>query len=78
MVKTLLVREASRASSKLRPLLRHQQADALDGQERRMAFVHVIDGGPQAQLLQRPQSADAQNDLLPDALVMVAARKAGR
>ena len=54
-------------------LLRHQNANSLDGQKRRMPFVHVKDGGAEAQRLERAQAADAQHDLLLDALVIVAA-----
>ena len=38
-----------------------------------MPFVHVIDGRAEAQRLERAQAADAQHDLLLDALVIVAA-----
>src|SRR6202034_4571086 len=47
----------------------HQDAHALDGQERGMAFVHVMDGWPDAELLERAQAADAEHDLLENALV---------
>ncbi len=73
MVKTLLAREACSASSKLKTVIRHQNANALDGQECGMPFVHVIDGGAEAQRLERAQAADAEHDLLVNALVIVAA-----
>ena len=73
MVKTLFCRLAASASSNVRPLLLHQHADPLDRQERRVAFVHVEDGGLEVQRLQRAQAADAEHDLLADARVDVAA-----
>ena len=54
-------------------LIRHQDTNALDGQKRRMPFVHVIDGRAEAQRFERAQAADAQHDLLADALAIIAA-----
>ena len=54
-------------------LFGHQDADALDGQERRVAFVHVIDGGVESQGFERAQAADAEDDFLANALEIVAA-----
>src|SRR5579863_3626572 len=54
-------------------VIRHQHSNSLDSQECGVAFVHVIDGGTEAQRLERAQAADAQHDLLLDALVIVAA-----
>ena len=54
-------------------LVLHQQVDALEGQEGRVALVQVADGGLEAQGDQGPQAADAQQDLLADAHVVVAA-----
>ena len=44
-------------------LFRHQDADPLDGLKRGVAFVHVEDGGLQAEGFQHPQSADTEHDL---------------
>ena len=54
-------------------LVRHQNANAFDGQERRVAFVHVIDGGVESQGFEGAQAADAEDDFLANALVIVAA-----
>ena len=54
------------------PLL-DQHPHPLQGQERRVPFVHVVHRRLQPQRLQRPQAADAQHNLLADAHVVVAA-----
>src|SRR5665213_2322806 len=54
-------------------VIRHQNSNSLDSQECGMPFVHVIDGGAEAQRLKRAQAADAEHNLLLDALVIVAA-----
>ena len=45
VVKTLLTRVASSASSKVRPWRSMKQADPLQREERGVALVHVEDGG---------------------------------
>ena len=50
-----------------------KHADAFEREERRVALVHVVDGGVQAHRLQGAHAADAQHDFLPDARVDVAA-----
>ena len=45
VVKTLLARAASRASSKFSFVVAHVEADLFQREERRVAFVHVEDGG---------------------------------
>ena len=75
VVKTLLARAACQRFFEAQTVIRHQNADSLDGQEGGVPFVHVIDGGAEPQLLERAQAADAQHDFLADALVIVAAIK---
>ena len=52
---------------------RHQTADVLQAQERRVALVHMVDGRLDAHSLQRAITADAQQDFLADAEVLIAA-----
>ncbi len=51
----------------------HQRADALEREERRMPLVHVEHGGPKAQRSERTYAADPEQELLPDAVLAVAA-----
>src|SRR5258708_2072334 len=53
----------------------HQDVDAFEGEEGGMAFVHVIDGRSDAHDAERAEAADAEDDLLPDASVGIAAVK---
>jgi hypothetical protein len=53
----------------------HQRANAFQSQEGRMALVHVVDGGAQAQRRQGTDTADAQQDFLANAQIMIAAVK---
>ena len=55
VVKILLARVASQRFLEIQPMLALQHADALQRQERRVALVHVVDGGLQAHGLQRAQ-----------------------
>ena len=71
VVKTLLARVATCASSKLKPS-GHQDPNALQREECRVPLIHVIYRGLQPQQLQRAETADAQHDLLADALVLIA------
>ena len=73
VVKTLLARAASRASSKLSFCIAHVEPDLLEREEGRVAFVHVEDGGLETHRLQGAHAADAQHDFLADARVDVAA-----
>lgn len=50
----------------------HEQADAFQGCEGRVSFVHVVDGGIEFQGFDGPGSANSQEDLLPDARFGVA------
>ena len=54
-------------------VLFHQQPHPLQGQKGRMSLVHVAYGGSQIQRLQGADATDAQEDLLADAHVVVAA-----
>ncbi|MNK51500.1 hypothetical protein D3C87_704090 [compost metagenome] len=56
----------------------HQFAAALEVQEGRVAFVHVPDFGVIAQLAKGADAADAQEDFLGDAHVLVTAVELGR
>ncbi len=60
---------------KAHPVRFHQIPDALQREEGRMAFIHVIDRWRIAQSFQRPQSANPQNNLLANPHVMIAAIK---
>ena len=51
----------------------HEDADALDGKEGGVAFVHVVDGWLDAEFGERAQAADAKDDFLADAFENVAA-----
>ena len=51
----------------------HQVPHMFEREKGRVAFVHVIDGGLQTQGLQRAIAADAEQDLLADAHLAVAA-----
>ena len=51
-------------------------AQQLERQERRMAFVHVPDGGREAERAQRAHAADAEHHFLRDAVRLVAAVEA--
>ena len=73
VVKTLLARAASRASSKLRLFVAHVEADLFQREEGGVAFVHVEDGGLEAHRLQGAHAADAEHDFLADAGIDVAA-----
>ena len=53
-------------------------ADALQHDERRVAFVEVPDGRVEPERAQRPHAADAEDDLLLDARLAVAAVEARR
>jgi len=55
------------------PVLAHEAADALEAEEGRVALVHVEDDGLEAERAQRAHAADAEHDLLPDAVLLVAA-----
>ena len=59
--------------SQLLPL--DKQADALDREKGRVPFVHVEDRRFIAERFQRAHAADAEDDLLPDARIVVAAVK---
>ena len=59
-------------------LLFHQQANALQHAEGGVPFVHVADRRLLLMALQRADAADAQDHLLADAHVLVAAVKPGR
>jgi len=78
VVKTLLVREASSASSKTHLLIGHQAADPLDGKKGRVPFIHVINGRPEA------SSSSTRNPPMPSAIscripvVQIAAIKLSR
>ena len=52
--------------------LAHGAADALDGQKRRVAFVHVAHGRREAHGFERVDAADAEHDFLPDAELLIA------
>ncbi len=54
----------------------HQDADAFDGKEGGMAFVHMTDGGLVAEGGEGTHAADAEEDLLADAHVLVTAVEA--
>jgi len=71
----LLCRDASRASSKL-SLCSSISSRIAPGEERGVPFVHVENGGLDSQRLQRPHAADAEDDLLADARMDVAAIQA--
>ena len=73
VVKTLLARAASRASSKLSFCVAHVQADLFQREEGGVAFVHVEDGGLETHRLQGAHAADAEHDLLADARIDIAA-----
>ncbi len=73
VVKTLLARAASSAFVEAEPGVAHEDAHLLERQKGRVAFVHVEDGGLEAQRLERAHAADAQHDLLPDARIVIAA-----
>ena len=75
VVKTLLTRVASSASSNVELLALDEQPDALDREESRVAFVHVEDGGLVAERLKRAHAADAEHDLLANARIVIAAVK---
>jgi len=51
----------------------HQEADALQGHEGGVALVHMADIGPQAEAFEGAQAADAEDDLLLDARLLVSA-----
>ncbi len=55
-----------------RPLL-DERAQPLDREERRVALVHVEDARLDTERGQRPHAADAEQELLPDAVLAVAA-----
>jgi hypothetical protein len=48
------------------PLVGHERGDSLEDEERRMAFVDVIDAGVDAQLLQEADPAPPEEDFLLD------------
>ena len=56
----------------------HDPADALDREERRVPFVHVTDGGREAQGLEGVEPADAEHDLLADAKLLIASVERAR
>ena len=58
-------------------LFLHEGADALERQEGRVAFVHVADAGLDAQGVEGPEPANAEQDLLADAHFPVAAVEVG-
>ena len=51
----------------------HEGADAFKGEKSGMAFVHMIDGGAEAESLQSADAADAEKDFLADAHIQIAA-----
>ena len=61
---------------KAQALLVLQLTDAFQGEEGRMALIHVADRGAQAQRVQRADAADAHQDFLADARPSVAAIEA--
>ena len=71
-------REDRRAADVLDRLARrhallHERTQPLDREERRVALVHVEDARLDAERGQRPDAADAEQELLPDAVLAVAA-----
>jgi len=54
-------------------LVLHQDAHALEPDERRVALVHVAHHGVEAERVQGAQAAHSQHDLLADAVLLVAA-----
>jgi len=56
----------------------HHQADPLEGEEGAVPFVHVVDAGAQVQRDQRPHAADAEQQFLLDAQLLVAAVQPSR
>ena len=58
--------------------LLHDHPGPLRSQKRRVPFVHVADGRPDAERLQRPHAADAQYDLLLDPQFAVASVERSR
>ncbi len=73
VVKTLEAETSSSACLEGQFFFIHQHADALDGEERGVAFVHVADRRLVAERGQRPHAADAQQHFLPYAHVLIAA-----
>jgi hypothetical protein len=53
--------------------LRDEVAHALDGEKGGVPLVHVEDRGPHAERLEDADAADAEQQLLPDAVLAVAA-----
>ena len=73
VVKTVEARTSSSASARSAWPSAMQRPQALERQERRVALVHVEDRRREADRGQRAHAADAQQDLLPDARLAVAA-----
>jgi hypothetical protein len=61
----------------IEPVLLHQHPDALQHRERRVPLIHVAHRGDLPEQLERANAADAQNDLLLDPRVLIAAIQLG-
>ena len=73
VVKSTPARTASTASAKLSPSSTMQPADALEAEEAGVALVGVEHLGVDAERLERPHAADAEEDLLAQPVLGVAA-----
>ena len=73
MVKTMLEEARTVASANGELLVFHERADAFEGEESGMAFVHVIDGRTKAESFERANATDAEQNFLLEAHVEVAA-----
>ena len=53
-------------------MLLHQDANTFNGQKRRVAFVHVVNGGRHTKSGESAQTANTEDNLLADALQDIA------
>ncbi len=63
---------------KAKALALDEETDAFESEKSRVAFVHVEDGGLEVHGFKRAHAADAENDFLADARVVIAAVKLAR